>query len=147
MQHRDPEPLACAALAAIGLLVLFLAAAAHAQTPEDVSLKRVGGLYEIIAEWPPEPDAVSICCARVDVEPALDFGCVITRETYVDAEGLNHTVAILTTAILRTIRNDAVVRCTATDLDGNVSDPSLNAGIADFTPPSPPVPLPRRKDR
>lgn len=125
-------------------VLLFWTALAHAQTPEDVRLKRVGGLYEIVALWPPEPDAVNVCCARVDAVPVLDLGCATARDTRLDPNGVSLTIATLTVAIPKTVRDDAEVRCTSADADGNVSDPSPNAGIADFTPPSPPVPLRRQ---
>jgi hypothetical protein len=119
----------------IVLAVLFFAGKeAWAQTPAptpDVPLDRQGSVYNFRCQ-PVEPidNMNQMCAVRTDQTEPVELGCVpATTLDIVDME----------VTIDRTPHQDAYIRCYATDTQGNVSDYSENAGIADFTPPGKPV--------
>lgn len=119
-----------AACVIAALLILFVSGVAGAQTPTprpDIDLARSGSTYPLKCQ-PTEPidKLVQICAVRTDLEgDPIELGCV--AHTTLDVASLEVTVA-------RTPFIDASIRCYAIDSEGNVSDISDNAGLADFTP-------------
>jgi hypothetical protein len=104
-----------------------------AQTPvprPDISLERQGSVYNFRCQ-PVEPiDKMNqICAIRTDQIEPIELGCV---------DHTDLSVAVIAVTVERTPNNDAFIRCYATDTEGNVSDYSDNAGIADFIPPGKP---------
>jgi hypothetical protein len=111
----------------------LIADCADAQTPvprPDIPLARQGSIYNFRCQ-PVEPiDKMNqICAVRTDQIEPIELGCV--PSTTLDIVEIEVTIE-------RTPDNDALVRCYATDTEGNVSDYSDNAGIADFIPPGKP---------
>jgi hypothetical protein len=104
-----------------------------AQTPvpqPDIPLEKQGSIYFFSCQ-PVEPiDKMNqMCAVRTDQTEPVELGCI------------DHTtleVATIEITVERTPHNDAFIRCYATDTEGNISDISDNAGIADFTPPGKP---------
>ena len=78
----------------------------------------------------PEVDMAQSCLYRMDVGNEADLGCVPATP--------NQVVVFNSFTLTVTPGSDAEIRCTAVDTSGNESVPSLNAAIADFTPPGPP---------
>ncbi len=115
------------------ILIVLLTGAAVAQTPApqpDIPLAREGATYTIGCQ-PVEPiDKMNQACAvRTDLTEPVELGCV------------DHTTlepAVITVTVQRTPHQDAFIRCYVTDSEGNVSEISDNAGVADFTPPGRP---------
>lgn len=115
----------------IGLGILQIV---QAQTPTpypDIDLQRVGSTYPFSCQ-PVEPiDKMNqMCAVRTDLSEPVELGCV-------DHSTL--AVATIPITVNRTQHQDGMIRCYATDSEGNVSDISTNAGVADFTPPGRPV--------
>jgi len=109
--------------------VLALAVPALAQTPAplpDVDLAREGSTYTIVCQ-PVEPidKMIELCAVRTDTLDPTELGCV--SHSTLDPAPIEVTV-------VRTPHQDAMIRCYANDSEGNVSDISENAGVADFTP-------------
>lgn len=104
-----------------------------AQTPAphpDVPLDKQGAVYYLNCQ-PVDPiDKMDqVCAVRTDQTSPVELGCI--AHTTLD-------VAVIEVTVERTPHQDAFIRCYATDTEGNVSDISDNAGVADFTPPGKP---------
>lgn len=102
---------------------------AMAQDPADVKYLPTSGVYTLRAQAPPDLDLLQICFARVYSDPNTpneELGCV--------ASDPNQIVS-LAVEVRVTPKVDAEIRGFAYDTSGNVSDPSSNAGLIDFTPP------------
>jgi hypothetical protein len=122
-----------AAYIIVGIVIVFASFKAFAQTPApqpDVPLEREGSTYQFSCQ-PVEPiDKMNqLCAVRTDQDEPVELGCV--DHTTLD-------VATISITVERTPHQDAMIRCYATDTEGNVSDISENAGVADFTPPGRP---------
>jgi hypothetical protein len=127
--------LAVIAVAIVLTLIGFgIAEIAKPQTPTphpDVDLIRQGSVYNFSCQ-PVEPiDKMNqMCAVRTDQVEPVELGCIDHNDL---------SVAVIAVTVERTPHNDASIRCYATDSEGNVSDISANAGVADFTPPGRPV--------
>jgi hypothetical protein len=116
------------------LIGFGIAEIAKSQTPTphpDIDLARDGSTYQFNCQ-PVEPiDKMNqMCAVRTDTQEPVELGCV-------DHATLD--VATITITVNRTPHQDGMIRCYATDSEGNVSDISANAGVADFTPPGRPI--------
>lgn len=114
----------------ICLMVAIPFVVAAQTTHPDVDLARQGSVYTLNCQ-PVEPiDKMNqVCAVRTDGTTPVELGCV------------DHTtlaVAEIEVSVDRTPHQDALLRCYVTDSEGNISDISDNAGIADFTPPGKP---------
>jgi hypothetical protein len=113
------------------VVVIFCVTRAGAQElPADVKYFPNGGLgkYDVKATVPdPSNDPVQICVERVDVTPPEQVGCAPYA-----GDG---QVTIIPVLVSVTPHDDAELRAYSNDDSGNVSEPSPNAGLIDFTPP------------
>ena len=115
---------------------LLLASPVLAQTPvptptplPDVKLVRVGSVYTVKAQAPPDLDMAQICVVRADLDPMTELGCV--------PAGPDEIVTI-DIQVQQTSFDDAEIRAYSVDDDNLVSVLSENAGLIDFTPPGRP---------
>jgi hypothetical protein len=112
------------------ILFGFAEFAGAQETHPDIDLARQGSTYTLVCQ-PVEPidKMVSMCAIRtfvstLEMEPR-ELGCV--PHSTLDPISIEVTVE-------RTPHQDGMLRCYAIDSEGNVSDISMNAGVADFTP-------------
>jgi hypothetical protein len=124
-------------LAAVSIVIVvfvlcfgILEIASAQETHPDVPLEKQGSIYFLSCQ-PVEPiDKMNqMCAVRTDQTAPVELGCI---------DHTDLSVAVIEVTVARTPHEDGFIRCYATDTEGNISDISENAGVADFTPPGRP---------
>lgn len=124
------DPITLLVSAGLVLLALLMISRAEAQeTRPDVPLLLVDGKGPMKCVAPSDSDMAQVCFVRTDVTPLIELGCV--------PAGPDEPV-LLELTVPVTAGDDGEVRCYAVDTSGLVGDFSLNAGLADFSPPGRP---------
>jgi len=127
MKTRDIILAAIGGAIVLAVIIFGFVEFAGAQEPHpDIDLARQGSTYPFHCQ-PVEPidKMVQICAVRTDQVEPVELGCV--DHSTIDT-------ATITISVDRTPHEDGKIRCYAIDSEGNVSDISDNAGVADFTP-------------